>query len=319
METPITVDTNEPPPPAQPVDLLAMEQQIKQASDAAQATGEDPAKLSVYEFTQGKSEVPASLEKFKTSTGEVDVEKLKASTKQLDEAIQKKEEVQKSVDDYLEKQKKFRNMPNAEKLKAEAAQAVTPPVLPNQQTPLSMAELEARIREDWQRDPIKTNMDLINIAVEARLKNALTPLQRDIEERKLEQQDRQLRENLTKLAEKDSRVLHPQVFEAINAKLDANPELWNLKNPHKAAWLEVKEEMRLGEPLQAPAQPSRTPSPILGGGTPPPPQSSASTMLNFDTVSAALGQANFKDRSQEANLEKAVKALADSEWRTERR
>ncbi len=316
VETPMTIDTNEPPPtPAQPVDLLALEAQIKEASDTAQATGQDPAKLTTFEFAQGsKTAVP---EKFKTATGEVDVEKLKTSTKQLDQAIEAKEAaVQKSVDDYLEKQRKFRNLPNVAKLQPGPEPPPAPAAAP--QAPLSMQEIEAKIAEDWRRDPLRTNMDLINIAVEARLKNALTPLQQDIEERKLERQDRQLRDNLTQLAKKDVRVLDPTVFDAINAKLEANPELWNLQNPHRAAWLEVKEEMRLGDPSPGQAQPSRTVSPILGGGTPPPPQSSGSGALTQDTVAAALGQANFKDKMQVENLEKAVKALADQEWRTSR-
>src|ERR1041384_810819 len=80
-------------------------------------------------LTQSTTQPIEVPEKFKTPTGEVDVEKLKTSTKQLDEAIQTKEqklqEVDKSmsVDDlvkhYNESYKKFRGLPNPEKVAAQ--------------------------------------------------------------------------------------------------------------------------------------------------------------------------------------------------------
>jgi hypothetical protein len=54
----------------------------------------------------------------------------------------------------------------------------------------------------------------------------------------------------------------------VNQVLDEEPGMMRLKNPHKAAWNEVKERLRLGEANTSPAQPSNV-TPTLGGGAPP--------------------------------------------------
>lgn len=319
METEITVDTNPaelPPSMAQPQvtsDLVAMEAQIKAASDAAQARGEDPSKLPIGVLA---GEVPNVPKKFVQPTGEVDVEKLKASTERLNEEIQKKEEVRKSVDDYLQAEKKFRNLPNVEKLTQKAPAAPQPVI---QEVPMTREQIEARINADIQANPAATVANLIDIMFEQKFGQKIKPLEEGIQVTLQRERDEQTRANLKALADRDPRIMNQEVFDAVNAKLAENPKYWELKNPHKAAWLEVKDEMRLGDvPQGAFAQPSRTPSPILGGGTPPPPQSQPSGVINQENVLAAMGKANFKDAAQVANLERAMKALADSEWRSTR-
>lgn len=243
------------------------------------------------------SDTPVDVpQKFLKPDGAVDVEKIKASTKQLDEAIQKKEEAIKSVDDYVseyrEKEKKFRNLPNVQNIQREIPQPQQP-IPPAQMT---NEQLEAAIRQDFQADPVLTLSRLTEAIIERRLE----PIQQ-------KEKEESVRSNISELVKKDSRVLQPEVFAAINAKLQSNPELWNLKNPHKAAWLEVKDEMRLGDPSQVPAQPSRTATPILGGGTPP----SAPTVSTHQpsNVISSIDKLDLRDRRQEAMGDEAIRRM----------
>lgn len=321
-------------PAHQPSNEKLDKAQVRAATLRAAEQGMDPFDLVIGDLNQGltpvqqkiaQAETPVDVpEKFKKPNGEADVEKLKASTKQLNEGIQAKEEVQKSIDDYLVAEKRFKSLPNLQKLKAEAPASVLAPA-PAPAT-LSMEELKAKIAVDLQRDAPGTVLDLVEIAVQERLKREIGPLKADAEERKIERQDRQLRDNLSQLAQKDPRILHPVVFDAINAKLEEKPEFWNLQNPHKAAWLEVKDEMRLGEvPNGASAQPSRLPSPILGGGTPSPAPSSSDQALSADTLLQAASRIGRDPRdvrydpNQAANMRRAAKELFDKLDRQARR
>ncbi len=331
LEMPLVVNPDPaelPPSSAQPPEarnILAMEAQIKAASDAAQAKGEDPSKLPIGDLAGLPPNVP---EKFVKPTGEVDVEKLKASTKQLDEAIQKKEQaVQKSVEDYLQAEAKFRTLPNPAKLEAalnppaQASAPAAPPQGAMAPPVFDRAALEARINADIQANPAATVANLIDIMFEQKFGQKIKPLEEGIQYTLEQKRQEATRANLRELAAKDPRILNQDVFDAVNAKLQSEPKLWELKNPHKAAWLEVKEEMRLGEAApngSSSAQPSRPLSPILGGGTPPPLQSSASGVLNSESLAEAMKTANFKDKMQVENLDKAMKALSDEEWRRTR-
>lgn len=322
-----------PPQAAQPSDfpkpgpsLLDQESVIREALNAAEARGEDPSTLRVGEVLKGpesvvepevKPSVPEVPEKFRTPTGEVDVEKLKASDKALDAAMQKKEtETQKTVDElfasYLEKEKKFRAMPNPEKL-AEVPVPVPETTVQPQSLPLD--QLKAKILADLNSDPVGAITELIDIIAEQKIR----PVKSDIEQSREERKHNAIKANLKTLAEKDPRVLNPTVFAAINAKLDSDPDLWKLKNPHKAAFLEVKDEMRLGEWDSTPvAQPSKAASPILGGGTPPPPQSNTAGVINSASLAASLKQVNLKDSNQFNSVEKAFKDYMDKEFRAGR-
>lgn len=316
---PVIVDTAPRAPQPQPVQALASESQldeaaVRQAIANAEANNQDPQTITMAEYeqvksgiapvpAQGRTPVAAPIpalaadvpQKFLKPDGAVDVDKLLASTKQLDEAIQKKEEavnktVEECLKDYQELENRFRNTPNPEKLAANlSAQA---PAAPAPQ--LDQRQLEDIVRRDFNADPLATTARLIELSLEQKF--------RPIAER--EKVDA-VRSNIQSLAEKDSRVLHPKVFEAIKAKLASDPDFWKLKNPHKAAWLEVKEEMRLGEPSQAQAQPRL--SPVLGGGTPPSAPSNT-TPYNPQDVLANLNTLDIRDKRQEALGDAAIRA-----------
>jgi hypothetical protein len=324
-ETPLVVETlpDDPKvdavltPQPQASSILDQEAAVKAAVDGAVKQGLDPADLTLGDFAQGRVPTPPTPkvdvpEKFKKPTGEVDVEKLQASTRQLDEAQKTKEaQIQKSVEDYLAAEKKFRNTPNPQKV-AETLQPpiqVTTPPLGQPMVPIQ--DIRAKLAQDFERDFVGTLSDLTDIIVA----NKMKPLMQDIEIGRSERLDQQRRANLQAIAAKDPRILDQRVFDAVNAKLEANPELWNLKNPHKAAWLEVKEEMRLGEPTTVQAHPSKAVSPILGGGTPPPPQSSASDINNPDIIRQAISSVNRRDQAQMDALERAVKTFSDRNLR----
>lgn len=310
-------------PHSQPVAALANldpvmdDAAVRAAIVAAESQGIDPMELPLEAAIQSvtpQAPAPAPVAqpvpqmpmevppKFLTPDGVVDVEKIKTSTTQLDEAILKKEEAlakAKSVEDYMrdykDKENKFRNLPNLDRLAAQTPPPSMAP-LPQQPDQMSTQQLEALIRNDYQVDPVMTTTRLIDIAIQ----KALEPV-------KAREQDDVIRKNVESLATQDGRVLHPQVFAAITTKLKETPELWRLPNPHRAAWLEVKEEMRLGEPSRAPAQPSRPLSPVLGGGTPP--STPSQTSVTPQTVISNLDRLNLKDKSQEEMGDAAIRAI----------
>jgi hypothetical protein len=292
---------------------------VRQAIASAEANGLRPETLTLADLSQGQAQTPQTVAqaqaaqpqtevpaKFLKPNGEVDVEKIQTSTRQLDQAIEAKQtgiqEVQKTVDDYLreyrEKEAKFRGLPNPQRLAAELPpqQPPPPPITPAQ---MSDQQLRDILQRDYQVDPVGTTAQLIEIAIQKRLE----PIEH-------ERENGRIRGNIESLAKNDPRVLQPEVFAAINAKLDQDPDLWKLKNPHKAAWLEVKDALRLGDaPVMAhQAQPSRSASPILGGGTPPS-SPSASGMSNPQKIVASLDQLDVRDRKQEAAGDEAIRAL----------
>ncbi len=143
--------------------------------------------------TKPALEIP---EKFKKPDGEVDVEKLKTSTRQLDEALQKKEEkLQKTVEEmyaeYKAKEKKLSSTPNAEKLAASAAAPVAPP------PPVDLVQLKARILQDMQSDPVGAITELIDIISERKLEPVKSHMEQTAEERR----DNAIRANIRALAE----------------------------------------------------------------------------------------------------------------------
>lgn len=281
---------------------------VRQAIVSAEAQGIDPLSLKIEDMAQVQAPAPAPQmdhlrvevpQKFLRPDGVADVEKIQASTKQLDEAIQNKEQkINKTVDDYMAeyraKETKFKNLPNPARLAAELPQQ-QPPIQTPDVSGMTTRELEEIIRRDYQQDPVMTTTRLIELAV-----------QKHFEPLRAEKQEDTIRKNIDAIAAKDSRVLDPQVFAAINVKLKENPKLWGLDNPHQIAWLQVKEEMRLGEPTQAQAQPSRPLSPVLGGGTPP---SAPSASAQPQNIFSSLEKLDLRDRKQEAAGDEAIRAL----------
>jgi hypothetical protein len=281
---------------------------VRRAIAEAEKKGIDPNSLTVSEMADLQKETPSLTvasprispdqtinpnamkldvpDQFRGKDGEADVEKLKASTQQLDEEIQKKEKaIEKSVDDYLreykEKQTKFRNLPNPAKL-ADRLQGVPAP----QQPGLTDQQLREIIMNDYRVDPVGTTTNLI----EAVVSKHLEPFSE-------EKRERALRSNVESLAKDDPRILDPNIYAAINSELETNPQFWTLPNPHRMAWLEVKERMRLGESPQRAnsAQPSRPPSPILGAGAPP----SAPSPSERTTPRNTLESLDIRDKKQE--------------------
>lgn len=307
---PATEGQPAPKPPADFTNVPALsDADVRRAIAEAEKAGIDPNALTVTEMADLQKETPVKAaesarispdqvfnpnavklevpDQFRGKDGEADVEKIKDSTRQLDEAIQKKEEkIEKSVEDYLkeykEKQTKFRNLPNPEKFaeRLKAQEPAAPSGLTDQQ-------LREMILNDYRVDPLGTTTQLIEAAIA-----------RHIEPFQEEKRERALRMNVESLAKDDPRILNDKVYAAINAELEANPRLWQLDNPHRAAWLEVKERLRLGEaPRGTQAQSSRPPSPVLGAGAPP---SAPSTSDYRGAPKTVLETLDIRDRKQEA-------------------
>lgn len=309
-----------PKPPADFTNVPTLsDADVRQAIADAEKKGIDPNALTVTEMAElQKTENPAKQadsprispdqtfnpnavtlevpDQFKGQDGEADVEKIKASTQALDEAIQKKEEkIEKSVEDYLreykEKQTQFRNMPNPDKL-GERLRAQEPPPTAN----LNDQQLREMIMNDYRIDPLATITNLTNAIIAKQLEPFAE-----------EKRERSLRSNIESLAKDDPRVLNDKVYKAINAELEANPRLWSLDNPHRAAWLEVKERLRLGEAPRASAPPSRPPSPVLGAGPPP----SAPSPSEYRTPKTVLESLDIRDRKQEAQGDALLRAALE--------
>lgn len=245
-------------------------------------------------------DVPA---KFLNSDGTVDVEKLQASSKQLDTALAEKElTVDEMVAQYKEKENKLRNLPNPNNPESIArfaqTQAAPQPIqVQNPQPMASPDTLQAQILADLQRDPVGTIVDLVK-AVNSTENRPLHEFVGTLKER---QKDEGMKNSLIQLVKEDPRVANPQIYQAVLAEMDADPGYHRLRNPYKAAWNEVKARMRLGD-AQIPAQPSKTASPILGGGSPPPVPSTIGG-YSHATIGAAIGEAKTKDEMSAVEAE----------------
>lgn len=315
-----------PQPRMQPEPILD-EAAVRAAVMAAEASGEDPTRIPRNAVAQvptpplpeepARAETPVGLpEKFKKPNGEADVDKLKAATQALIDANKTKEaKIQKTAQDYLDaylaEEKAFRESPNpdrmAEELRLRQAAPAAPAPIPPAPVMTTPEQMKAAMLADLDKDPLGTLFRIVEIVTDKKIE----PLHRETATTREERRNATIKSNIEEVARNDSRVLDPVVFAAINAKLAAEPALRGLKNPHYQAFLAVKEELRLGEPTGAPAQPSRPSSPTLGGGTPPPTPASSGAPLNYDSVAAAIRSVDTKDPTQMARLEAAAKAYFD--------
>jgi len=210
--------------------------------------------------------------KFQKPDGTVDEEKLKASSARLDEA-------QKTVDDLLADYKAKEKEYHQKSAEAKQIQAQIPgiPNAPLMTAPLP-PEAEA-IRQQLlalqQQDPIAFAVEIARAVSRKEATDIAAPALQVAEVMAQQQRDSSLRGNISALADRDPRILNPQIYAEFQKELnDPSENYFALKNPHKAAWNEVKERLRLGEPTTAQAQPSNLSpnggSPTLGRGSPTP-------------------------------------------------
>ena len=245
-----------PPPfvPSQSVNppTVDEEAQLRAMFNDAAKTGNDDLNSTVS--------IPVP-EKFKKSDGTVDEDKLKASSERLNEAVQQK---QKTVDELLtEYQEREKKLHSLGQQKAEIQRQMPAPPPPVQEV-IPPDQLEQRLRQDYQRDALDTTVKLADAIVANKLAPILERFHQEEEQRRLQG----MRENVANLAAQDPRFLDPRLNQMVNQILDEDPGMMRLKNPHKAAWNEVKERLRLGEANLPPAQPSSA-MPTLGRGAPP--------------------------------------------------
>lgn len=230
-------------------------------------------------------EVPA---KFQKPDGTVDEEKLKNSSAQLNEALQAKAKtVEELLLEYKESQKKLGQLGNQEgQIKKEMAQVPQAPA-PLFQPDQNMDAIRQQLLQLQQTDPIAFAVEIARAVSRKEATDIAAPMLQVAQNMAEQERDGNVRRNIAALAEQDPRIL--QLYGEVTKELESDPAYFRLKNPHKAAWNEVKERMRLGEaPARAPAQPSMIPSPTLGRGSPTSVQGLAQPM----TTQSLAQQAN---------------------------
>jgi hypothetical protein len=271
--------------------------QAQQAPTSIQA---QPPLPQTYPVVKATPDVPA---KFVKSDGTVDVEKLQASSRQLDAATEQKVlSIDEMVAQYKEKERAFKALPRNPEQVAQLAQEVArAPVAPPQPTPNQDA-LQQQILTDLQRDPVGTIIDIVR-TLNAQEQKPIKEFMQTVQE---QQRDNGIKSNIAELAKADPRVANPGVYAEIVKELDSDPGYWKLKNPHKAAYNEVKARLRLGD-VTTPAQPGRPAAPILGGGTPPPVPSTSGSAPNALNIQQAIGQ--MKTPQEQAAVESELRRL----------
>jgi hypothetical protein len=213
---------------------------------------------------QPQAQTPAPVEvpaKFQKPDGTVDEEKLKASSARLDEANKTVDEL---LADYKAKEKEYHE--KSAQVKQVQSQI---PGIPQAQAPLppDAEAVRQQLLQLQQQDPIAFAVEIARAVSRKEATDIAAPALQVAQVMAEQQRDGNLRTNIAKLAEQDPRILNPQVYAEFQKELnDPSENYYALKNPHKAAWNEVKGRLRLGEPT-AQAQPSN-PSPMLGRGLP---------------------------------------------------
>jgi hypothetical protein len=225
--------------------------------------------------SQPTLDVPA---KFKLPDGTVDEEKLKASTTRLNEVVETKAKtVDELAKEYKDLQAKLGLLGREEgKLKQEIvtqsqvqSQPLSPVPAPMIQPNQDMEAIRQQLLQLQQNDPIAFAVEIARHVARKEATDVAGPALQMVQASLEQGRDNQIRGNIAALAESDPRIL--QHYGEVTKELESDPAYFRLKNPHKAAWNEVKERMRLGEaPQRVPAQPSMAPSPTLGRGSPTP-------------------------------------------------
>ena len=242
--------------------------------------------------TQQKEAIPP---KFQKPDGTVDEEKLKASSARLDEA-------QKTVDELLADYKAREKEYHEKSAQAKQAQAQIPGIpMPLAPMPPDAEAVRQQLLQLQQQDPIAFAVEIARAVSRKEASDIAAPALQAAQVMAQQQRDTSLRGNIAALAERDPRILNPQVYAEFQKELnDPSENYFALKNPHKAAWNEVKERLRLGEPTLAQAQPSNPSpyggspnggSPTLGRGSPTP----------VSTLSQPVTQAGLFQQAQTLN------------------
>jgi hypothetical protein len=315
--TPISAQPQLPPLTDQDVRAAVMkaEAEGKEVADiTAQTSGLDqivPVVPPAQTDAQPQTDIPA---KFRNPDGTVDVQKITDSTKQLDAGIEKKQlSIDEALAQYKERERQFHTLPSnpeqvqryaQQQAQAQPQQPPAPVPPPYQPPPLPQDQLQAQLYQEYQRDPIGTMADLTKVLIAQQQK----PVIEFIERLREQERDNAVRNHLSQLAQDDPRVLHPQVYAEIVKEMESDPGYRHLKNPHKAAWNEVKGRLRLGD-VPTPTQPSKTATPILGGGTPPPVPSSAGQPTPQNLM-AAINQ--MKTPEEQQRVEAEIRRLMQS-------
>jgi hypothetical protein len=285
MKSAAELKAQEPPPfvpsqsDAKPAPTADEEAQLRALFQQAAASGQDDLNTSV---TMPAPEVqaqpaPAPVQptapidvpaKFQKPDGTVDEDKLKASSKQLDEALAGKQEKQKSIDEmlteYKDKERQFKELSRTQAETVKQMPPALPASLPVAPAPgQDMNQLHQQILQDMRNDPVGATVMLTQALLDKKLEPLMERFQQEEEVRR----DGAMRENIAKLAQTDPRVLNPPLYAEMMTELNSDPGYFRLKNPHKAAWNEVKGRLRLGEATPQ-AQPINS-SPMLGSGSPP--------------------------------------------------
>lgn len=255
-------------------------------------------------------------QKFLKPDGTVDEEKLKTSSEQLGQAIEKK---QKTVDEmlaeYKDQEKQFTELGlKTKQLKETPPNPISEPSgLP--QTPITgqtPEQMRQQLLELQQNDPIAFAVEISRAVARKEASDIAAPALKVTARLAEQQRDADLRDNLSALAEKDTRVMNRELYAELMNELNSDPAYFLLKNPMKSAWNEVKERLRLGEP-QGLAQPSQTSGPILGRGAPPSVSSLPQPMTRQALHEQVQGVRPFSDDGKK--LEEAMRELAESAWR----
>lgn len=278
--------------------------------NAAPSLGQPQIPVQVVQ-QQAPVEIP---QKFQRPDGTVDEDKLKASTENLQQAIEKKATtIEEALARYKELEKKHTE------LGVQAKQLpIVPPISSPAQT-ASQSGIDPQLEQVRQQllalqreDPIAFAVEISKAVSRKEASEIAAPallIAANIAE---ERKDSTMRTNLASLAEKDPRIMNPELYQTLMDELNSDPAYFRLKNPHKAAWNEVKERMRLGEPNTVQTQPS-TPGPTLGRGTPP----SVPTLSGNTNVYDQIRNPQLNPNSADGRRieDEFLRKLAENTWR----
>jgi hypothetical protein len=265
---------------------------------------------------QTTPEIPA---KFQKPDGTVDEEKLKASSEQIQGVIeQKKKSIDEMLAEYKANEEKLRQTGqeanNLKQALQERKISEPPAQIPSNVQGLTPQQIHANLLQQMSDDPIGAVFEIAKVVSQKEGREIAAPAL-EVAARFAEQQrDADMRQNLLSIAEKDVRIQNPELYAEFVKELNSDPAYFRLKNPQRAAWNEVKDRLRLGEPTPGSAQPSQASSPVLGHGVPPS-VSSLPQPMSADRVQEAVRTVNPFSEEGKKMEEALIKQMAEQAWR----